>query len=134
MNNRMDQQPKAPLDLYARLGLEGPSNRCALLAALDSPNSDPGIRRTAAFIFHDDQRLREHDAWWRTLSAVSMLRTQLGLSAAVHWNRQSNGDFAHIQATPARMREAMPTGALSADLDAATAGLSAGSRGDRAKR
>jgi hypothetical protein len=130
----MDRQPHMPLDLYARLGLDGPSDRGSLLAALDSPATDPGIRRTAAFIFHDELRRREHDAWWRTLSAVSILRTQLGLSAAVHWSRQPNGDFAHIHATSARMREAMPTGALSADVAEAASALSADSRGDRAKR
>jgi hypothetical protein len=110
-------QPREPLDLYARLGLEGPADRASLLAALDSRAVDPRIRQIAAFIFHDDQRRHQHDDWWRTLSAVSILRAQLGLSAAVHWSRQPNGDFSRIDPTEARLREALQGGPLNADPD-----------------
>jgi hypothetical protein len=117
MNTYGDGATREPMDLYLRLGLDGPTDRAALLAALDSRAADPNVRQIAAFVFHDDQRRHEHDNWWRTLSAVSMLRAQLGLSATVHWSRQPHGDFSRINPTEARMREAVPGGRRSINPD-----------------
>ena len=103
-----------PIDLYARLGVPGPIDRARLLEVLDDRAADPVARRTAAFVLSDEERRKAHDAWWRTLSAVSVLRAQLGLTATVLWSRSPRGDFARVDATPERLRETTPRGPLTA--------------------
>lgn len=105
MNDRKSPQG-GPLDLYARLGLKGPEDRAGILRVLDDAGAEPVARRTAAFILCDEVRRTEHDAWWRTISTVAMLRTQLGLNESVLWSRSSPGDFARLAPTPERIRQA----------------------------
>ena len=103
-----------PIDLYARLGLDGPRSREAILVALDDRETDPAVRRAAAYILCDESRRQQHDEWWRAVSTVSMLRHQLGLSATVLWTRHPAGDFMSINPTERRIHEATPRGPLTA--------------------
>lgn len=103
-----------PIDLYARLGLTGPLGRQDVLNALDSRDTDPVARRAAAFILCDESRRQQHDDWWRTMSTVSLLRSQLSLNASVLWTRHPVGDFSRITPTEQRIREATPRGPLTA--------------------
>lgn len=102
-----DTSDGRPIDLYARLGLGGPQDRAGLMRALDCAETDAAARRLAAFILCDEVRRAEHDAWWRTLSTVSMLRAHLGLADSVLWSRAPQGDFARVAPTPERIRHAM---------------------------
>lgn len=96
------------IDLYRRLGAEGPADRTAIDHALNDPATPAEVRRIAAFVLGDPDRRAVHDAAWATLSVVARLRGLMHLQLTPLWTESAADDFRQSVAEPGRTRQCLP--------------------------
>jgi hypothetical protein len=81
------------IDLYHRLGVSGPTDSAGIWRALRDPAVNEETKRLAAFVLGDPSRSQVHDAAWRTVSTVAILRANFLLEATPLWTRSRAREF-----------------------------------------
>ena len=72
-------------DLYAALGLAGPSSTSVIRRALDRMPSDDPLREAAMFVLLNARRRAAYDRTWIAEAMIGSIRNELRLDSTTLW-------------------------------------------------